>query len=61
MKDKEYNDSMNCKYFEKREICESFKQIEQLNEKTLFKSVYSENGYYDDINEEKIDGEKLKN
>ena len=54
IKNKEFND-INYEDFEKPKTCEDFKDIEQLNEETLFKNVDNKKRYYQDIDEEKID------
>ena len=55
MKDKEENDDINNKDFEKRKICKNFEEIKQY-ERTLLKNVDTAKRYYGDFNEDKIDG-----
>ena len=54
IKNKELN-LINYDDFKKRKTCEDFENIGQLNEETLFKNVGNKKGYYEDIDEEKID------
>ena len=54
MKNKEQNDDINNEDFEKQKICENYEEIEELYEGTLFENI--DKRYYDDFNEEKIDG-----
>ena len=58
MKNKEQNDDINNEDFELREICENYEEINQLYEGTLFENIYK--SYYNDFNEEKIDGNDIE-
>ena len=52
MKNKEQNDNINNEDIEKQKICESYEEINQLNEGTLFENI--DERYYDDFKEEKL-------
>ena len=54
IKDKDYNDDINYKDIEKQ-ICENFKEIEELYEEALFKNVDDKKRNYDDVYVEKMD------